>query len=211
MHYPFELPPLPYPYEALEPNIDSRTLHFHHDKHLQTYIDNLNKALEGHQRYYTWTVEELIAKSDELPQSIRTAVKNNGGGVFNHILYFECMRSPRDCQPCGAVRQAIESTWGDTATFLAKLKEAALGQFGSGWAWLVMDADGGLHIEKTPNQDIPPFAEFYPLLLVDVWEHAYYLQYQNLRAGYFDCWVPLINWKTVEERYEAGRSLIHKK
>lgn len=210
MHYPFKNPPLPYQYSALEPNIDSRTLHFHHDKHLQTYVDNLNKALEGHPQYQNWTLEELIAKNHELPDELRNPVKNNAGGVYNHILYFESMCSPNTCNPSGKLEQLIKDTWGSLDIFYAKLKEAALGQFGSGWAWLLMDVKGELHIKNTPNQDVPPFAEFYPLLLVDVWEHAYYLQYQNLRAGYFDCWVDLINWKNVEQRFETACTLAEK-
>ena len=194
-HYPFQLPPLPYAYDALEPYVDQETMHFHHDKHLKTYVDNLNKALEAHPEYHSWTLEDLLAKLSELPDSLRTAVRNNGGGVYNHDLYFDLMA------PTGqTIAPAVAKAFGDEETWKKQMKAAALGQFGSGFAWVVADQAGALSILALPNQDNPLSQGLTPILPLDVWEHAYYLKYQNLRADYVDNWFQVINWKAVEER-----------
>ena len=177
--YPFRLPELPYAYHALEPFIDQRTMYFHHDKHLKTYIDNLNKALEAYPEYQTWTLEELLTRLPELPEELRTPVRNNGGGVYNHEMYFHLMA------PAG---QPFST------------EVAALGQFGSGFAWLVLDTTGALKIIALPNQDNPLTIGLQPILPLDVWEHAYYLKHQNLRSDYIDDWFHVINWNAVEQR-----------
>lgn len=202
-HYPFSLQPLPYGYDALEPQISAETLHFHHDKHLQTYVDNLNKALENAPDLHNCSLEELLTCLDKIPEKIRTAVRNNAGGVYNHQLYFDAMGPAKDEKPCGALGEAIQSTFGSYDEWKKQMREAALAQFGSGWAWLVFDQKCGLHIVKTPNQDTP-LCSAKPILLVDVWEHAYYLQYQNRRAEYIDNWFSIIDWKKADSRYACG-------
>ncbi|MBU9743301.1 superoxide dismutase [Lachnospiraceae bacterium ASD3451] len=199
-HYPFTLPPLPYTYDALEPAIDMETLHFHHDKHFKTYVDNLNKALENHPEYHDWTLPMLLSRLDELPEDLQKPVRNNGGGVLNHAMYFDSMR-PGKNEPSGAVRFAIESQYGSIDHWKSEMKTAALGQFGSGYAWLVKDENQHLKVINLPNQDSPLTYGYCPLLLVDVWEHAYYLKYQNLRADYVDAWFGLINWDVVNSRF----------
>ena len=196
-HYPFTLPALPYAYDALEPYIDAETMHFHHDKHFQTYIDNLNKILEGYPEYHSWTLEQLLCRLNELPESIRTAVRNNGGGVYNHDLYFDMM-APGSQEIPSFVAKAFEGA----GTWKVKMKASALGQFGSGFAWLVMDDNGKLQIINLPNQDNPLSQGLYPLLPLDVWEHAYYLKYQNLRGDYIDNWFDVVNWAAVTQRYQ---------
>ena len=193
--YPFELPPLPYAYDALEPYIDQETMHFHHDKHMKTYVDKLNKALEPYAQYHHWTLERLLLQLDELPDSLKTSVRNNGGGVYNHDLYFTLM-APAGQQPLAEVAEAFdgEEQW------KAEMKAAALGQFGSGFAWLVSDGAGKLSIIALPNQDNPLSMGLYPILPLDVWEHAYYLKHQNLRGNYIDQWFHVINWEGVRER-----------
>lgn len=200
-HYPFTLQPLPYSYHELSPGLDEVTLQFHHDKHLQTYVDNLNKALEPHPKFHAWTLEELLVKNEVLPEEIRQPVKNNAGGVYNHEMYFQCMGKNRESQPEGAIAAAITADFGSFDEFKEKFKQEALNQFGSGWAWLIHDAKCGLHIIRLPNQDTPLPYHVYPLLLVDVWEHAYYLQYQNRRAEYLDHWFELVDWKKVGKKY----------
>ena len=193
--YPFELPELPYAYDALEPYIDKETMHFHHDKHLKTYVDNLNKALEGHPEYHSWTLERLLSDLDQLPEGMRTAVRNNAGGVYNHDLYFDLM-SPGDKE----LPSAIADAFGSGEEFKKQMKAAALGQFGSGFAWLVADGSGKLKVIALPNQDNPLSQGLRPILGLDVWEHAYYLKYQNLRGDYIDNWFHVIDWKTLAER-----------
>ncbi|HJB08151.1 MAG TPA: superoxide dismutase [Candidatus Enterocloster faecavium] len=197
--YPFSLPPLPYAYDALEPYIDRETMHFHHDKHMKTYVDNLNKALEPYPQYHHWTLERLLLQQDELPDSLKTSVRNNGGGVYNHDLYFSLM-APAGQQPLAGVTEAF----GGDEQWKAQMKSAALGQFGSGFAWLVSDSSGALSIIALPNQDNPLSLGFYPILPLDVWEHAYYLKHQNLRGDYIDQWFHVINWEGVKERM-SGR------
>ncbi len=201
-HYPFTLPPLPYGYDALLPELDERTLHFHHDKHFQTYVDNLNQLLERCPDAQDWPLERLIQEWCTLPEDLRQGVRNNAGGVYNHDLYFRTMApGPASGKtPAGPLEQAINRDFGSLHDLKQVLKTAALGQFGSGWAWLVTDADGNLSVQKTPNQDAP--LPLIPLTLVDVWEHAYYLGYQNRRGDYFESWWRLVDWPGISMRYE---------
>ena len=193
--YPFRLPELPYAYHALEPFIDQRTMYFHHDKHLKTYIDNLNKALEAYPEYQTWTLEELLTRLSELPEELRTPVRNNGGGVYNHEMYFHLMA------PAGQpFSTEVAEAFGGEDNWNRQMKAAALGQFGSGFAWLVRDTTGALKIIALPNQDNPLTIGLQPILPLDVWEHAYYLKNQNLRSDYIDDWFHVINWNAVEQR-----------
>lgn len=202
-NYPFTLQELPYSYDALSPVLGNETLHFHHDKHMNTYVDNLNKALEPHTEFHGLTLEELLTKLNELPQAAQTAVRNNGGGVYNHQLYFSTLTSPNsETKISSALQDAIDRDFGGFEKMIAELKQAALGRFGSGWAYVVTNKDGVLSICSTPNQDVPNLCEFVPLMTVDVWEHAYYLDYQNRRPDYFDAFISLINWDVVSKRYE---------
>lgn len=202
-NYPFTLQELPYSYDALSPVLGNETLHFHHDKHMNTYVDNLNKALEPHTEFHGLTLEELLTKLNELPQSAQTAVRNNGGGVYNHQLYFSTLTSPNtETKISSALQDAIDRDFGGFDKMIAELKQSALGRFGSGWAYVVTNKDGVLSICSTPNQDVPDLCEFVPLMTVDVWEHAYYLDYQNRRPDYFDAFISLINWDVVSKRYE---------
>ena len=202
MPYPYELRPLPYAYDALCPEIGEDTLHFHHDKHLKTYVDNLNKALEDCPDCQKTPLEDLLRTLDSLPEQKRTAIRNNGGGVYNHELYFDGMTPDKDQRPAGALAAAMEKAFGSYEDWKTKMKEAALGQFGSGYAFLVCDGSGAVSILKTANQDSPLTQGLYPLLCCDVWEHAYYLNYQNLRAAYVDAWFKVVNWRFVQQRYE---------
>ena len=193
--YPFELPVLPYTYDALEPYVDMETMHFHHDKHFKTYIDNLNKALAQYPEYHSWTLSTLLSRLSELPAALQTAVRNNGGGVYNHDLFFDLMTPEDQNMPT-----AISDAFGGEENWKQQMKAAALGQFGSGFAWLVCDSSGNLRILSLPNQDSPLSQGLYPILPLDVWEHAYYLKYQNLRGHYIDSWFHVINWNGVMER-----------
>jgi superoxide dismutase, Fe-Mn family len=194
---PFELPPLPYDYAALEPHIDEQTMRIHHDKHHQAYIDNANKALDGTE-WADSPVEEVLASLDELPEDIRTAVRNNAGGHANHTLFWEIMAPGAGGEPDGALAGAI----GDFSAFKDAFKQAAVGRFGSGWAWLVGDGSD-VAIVSTPNQDSPILEGKTPLLGLDVWEHAYYLNYQNRRPDYVDAWWNVVNWPEVARRFDA--------
>lgn len=200
-HWPFPLAPLPYAYNALEPSIDRRTLHFHHDKHLKTYLDNLNKALEPYPQYHDWSLTRLLLETHQLPEDIITPVRRNAGGVYNHQLYFSAMTCG-DSQPCPDILAAMARDFGTYYNWKRQMKQTAMEVFGSGWAWLVLDQGGKLKILPTANQDTPLPA--FPLLVVDVWEHAYYLQYQNRREEYLECWFKLINWQLVCRRYLRG-------
>lgn len=202
--YPFVVQPLPYDYDALTPILDERTLHFHHDKHYKTYVDNLNAALADYPELQKMNLKELLINLDRLPAAVQTAIRNNGGGVFNHELYFGTMRQPMGQMPEGALADAIDRDFGSYNQWKEQMKQAATSQFGSGWALLVTDKDGRLSILQTPNQNVPDLTQVTPILLVDVWEHAYYLQYQNLRAAYVDGWFNLIHWKKVERLYEEA-------
>lgn len=202
--YPFVMRTLPYEYDALMPVLDEETLRFHHDKHYKTYVDNLNNVLADYPQLQQMTLRELLTQLEELPPGVQTPIRNNGGGVFNHELYFDAMKSPMGQEPCGELAEAIARDFGSYAQWKEQMKKAALGTFGSGWAWLVSGREGKLSIVQTANQDVPDLNQYTPLFLVDVWEHAYYLQYQNRRADYVDGWFGLINWRKAQKRYEEA-------
>ncbi len=201
--YPFDLQALSYEYSALSPILGEETQHFHHDKHMSTYVENLNKALEPCEQLHGLSLEELLTKLNQLPESIQTAVRNNGGGVYNHQLYFSTINSAnKNTRPSTSLQAALDRDFGGVDAMLEKLKKAAMARFGSGWAYLVSDKEGKLSVCSTPNQDIPDLTQFVPLMTIDVWEHAYYLDYQNRRAEYVDKFIALIDWECVSERYE---------
>ncbi|MCM1327570.1 MAG: superoxide dismutase [Bacteroidales bacterium] len=200
--YPFVVRPLPYEYDALTPVLNEETLRFHHDKHYKTYVDNLNSVLSDYPELQKKSLKELLLHPDEIPMPARTAIRNNGGGVYNHELYFNSMRSPAGQMPEGELAEAIQRDFGSYRQWQEQMKQAAVSKFGSGWAWFLTDKDGNLSIVQTANQDIPDIGIYTPLFLVDVWEHAYYLQYQNRRADYVEGWFDLINWRKAEKRYE---------
>ncbi|MCM1187395.1 MAG: superoxide dismutase [Lachnoclostridium sp.] len=200
--YPFVVRPLPYEYDALTPVLNEETLRFHHDKHYKTYVDNLNSVLSDYPELQKKSLKELLLHPDEIPMPVRTAIRNNGGGVYNHELYFNSMRSPAGQMPEGELAEAIQRDFGSYRQWQEQMKQAAVSKFGSGWAWFLTDKDGNLSIVQTANQDIPDIGIYTPLFLVDVWEHAYYLQYQNRRADYVEGWFDLINWRKAEKRYE---------
>lgn len=202
--YPFVAKPLPYEYDALTPVLDANTLTFHHDKHYKTYVDNLNSALSDYPQLQKMSLRELLTNLDKLPQTIRTAIRNNGGGVYNHELYFDSMKCPVGQEPVGELAEAIVRDFGSYQQWKEKMKLAGVSKFGSGWAWLVSDDNGILTIQQTANQDVPDLELYTPIFLVDVWEHAYYLQYQNRRADYVEGWFSLINWKKAARRYEEA-------
>jgi Fe-Mn family superoxide dismutase len=199
----FALPPLPYDFSALEPHIDAQTMEIHHDRHHQAYINNLNAAIEKHPELGSKSIEELLSDLAAIPEDIRTVVRNNGGGHYNHSMFWEIMGPGAGGEPTGAVGAAISSAFGDYATFKETLTKAAVGQFGSGWGWLVKDASGKLSIFGRPNQDTPLSEGLTPVLGVDVWEHAYYLKYQNKRPDYVTAWFNTINWEAVNKRFGA--------
>lgn len=202
-HYPFELMPLPYEYEALEPYIDAQTLHYHHDKHLKTYVDNLNNALKDYPELHDVNLTTLLVNIEELPPAVQTAVRNNGGGVFNHNLYFSAMRSPMENnKPEGTLAERINKQYGSFEGFKNELASKSIGQFGSGYGWLVTDKDGNLDIVSTPNQNTPIGRYVMPLIPIDVWEHAYYLKYKNMRKDYVENWFKLANWDYLEQLYK---------
>ena len=196
----FLLPELKYSYDALEPHIDQLTMETHHSKHHQAYVDNLNKALEGHEKFQEMKIEDILKSLEELPENIRTAVRNNGGGHYNHTLFWDMMSANGVGKPEGELAKKIDEDLGGFDKFKEDFKKAALGQFGSGWAWLVLD-NGKLAIVSTPNQDNPISQGKKPLLGIDVWEHAYYLKYKNKRADYIDSWWNVVEWKKIEELY----------
>jgi superoxide dismutase, Fe-Mn family len=198
----FSLPPLPYPTDALEPAIDQKTMEIHHDKHHAAYVKNLNDALAKHPDLLALPIAELMARLGRLPSDVKTAVQNNGGGHYNHSLFWQWMAPHAGGEPGGNLGSAVASTFGDFAKFKLAFKDAALKRFGSGWAWLVKDG-GKLSIESTANQDTPLSSGKVPLLGIDVWEHAYYLKYQNRRPEYIDAWWSVVNWKGVAERFAA--------
>ena len=200
---PFKLPPLPYAFDALEPHIDARTMEIHHDKHHQAYITNLNKAVTDQPELAKKSVDDLVRGLATVPEAIRKAVQNHGGGHANHSLFWLCLTKNGGGQPKGAVAQAIDKSFGSFDKFKQKFTEAATKQFGSGWAWLSLDAGKKLVVESTANQDSPLAAGKTPLLGLDVWEHAYYLKYQNQRTEYIAAFYHVINWDFVAERYET--------
>jgi Fe-Mn family superoxide dismutase len=197
----FELPPLPYDFSALEPHIDAQTMEIHHDRHHQAYINNLTAAIAKHPELSDKTVEELLGDLNAIPEDIRAAVRNNGGGHYNHSLFWQIMGPDGGGDPTGPVGNAINSTFGDYASFKDALTKAAVGQFGSGWGWLVKDTSGNLAVFGRPNQDTPLSEGMQVILGVDVWEHAYYLKYQNKRPDYVAAWFNTINWDAVNKRF----------
>jgi Fe-Mn family superoxide dismutase len=201
---PFEVPPLPYDYNALEPHVDERTMQIHHDKHHQAYVDNANKALDGTE-WADKPVEEILRNLDKLPEDKRTAVRNNAGGHANHSLFWTVMGPGGGGQPSGELAAAIDEAFGGFDTFKEKLSQAAITRFGSGWGWLVSSA-GALEVTSTPNQDSPISDGKTPILGVDVWEHAYYLNYQNRRPDYVAAWWNVVNWGEVARRYAASKA-----
>jgi Fe-Mn family superoxide dismutase len=199
----FELPPLPYDKAALEPHIDATTMEIHHGKHHAAYVNNLNKALESAPELANLSIEELLRSLSNVPENIRTAVRNNGGGHANHTMFWQLMTPGGSSTPTGDVANAINAAFGSFDNFKAQFKAAAGGRFGSGWAWLVVAPDGSLSITSTPNQDTPLMDGQTPILGLDVWEHAYYLKYQNRRPDYVDAWWNVVNWDEVARRYAA--------
>lgn len=202
---PFSQSPLPYAYNALEPSIDARTMEIHYGKHHAAYVANLNKALEGHAELAKLSINELLQSLDKVPESIRTTVRNNGGGHANHEMFWQIMAPGQGGKPSGAVAQAIEKAFGTFDHFKTQFSDAAMKRFGSGWAWLVAAKDGSVSITSTPNQDTPVMEGKTPILGLDVWEHAYYLLYQNKRADYVAAWWDVVNWPKVNELYESAR------
>jgi Fe-Mn family superoxide dismutase len=201
----FELPSLPYPEDALEPHIDARTMSIHHDKHHAAYTNNLNSALEGHADLAGKSIEALLGDLNAVPEAIRTAVRNNGGGYANHNLFWETMGPNAGGEPTGDLATAINAAFGSFTAFKEQFAKAATTRFGSGWAWLYIGPDGKLAIGSTPNQDTPLMEGNTPLLGLDVWEHAYYLNYQNRRPDYISAWWNVVNWNAVAERYAAAK------
>ncbi|MCL2593354.1 MAG: superoxide dismutase [Defluviitaleaceae bacterium] len=201
-NYPFELTPLPYAYNALEPYIDEKTMELHHDKHLQTYITNLNVTLKDYPELHSWSLEQLLYYSNLLPSEIRTAVVNNGGGVYNHNLFFANLTNKQTKDvPTGILLQAINADFGSWEDFKKEFKRHCLSVFGSGYTWLAACSNGKVHIVNTQNQDtVLPF-NLYPIMLIDVWEHAYYLKHYNVRADYIDAWFNVVNILKAEENY----------
>ncbi|AJO22595.1 superoxide dismutase SodA [Weizmannia coagulans] len=200
----YTLPQLPYAYDALEPYIDKETMNIHHTKHHNTYVTNLNKALEGHDDLASKSVEDLISDLNAVPEEIRTAVRNNGGGHANHSLFWTLLSPNGGGEPKGALLDAINSKFGSFEKFKEQFAAAAAGRFGSGWAWLVVN-NGELEITSTPNQDNPLSEGKKPVLGLDVWEHAYYLKYQNRRPEYISAFWNVVNWDEVEKLYEAAK------
>lgn len=201
---PFTLPPLPYAYDALEPHIDETTMRIHHDKHHGGYVSKLNAALDSHPDLQAQSLEALLGDLTSVPDAIRTAVRNNGGGHANHSLFWEIMSPGGAKEPEGALAAAITGAFGGFDAFKEEFTAAAVGRFGSGWAWLSIDGAGTLTVESTPNQDTPLMVGRTPLLGCDVWEHAYYLHYQNRRPDYVAAWWNVVNWTNVAERFQSA-------
>jgi Fe-Mn family superoxide dismutase len=199
----FTLPPLPYDYAALEPHIDEQTMRIHHDKHHAAYVNNLNAALEGETALQSLSVEQLLTDLNRVPEGKRTAVRNNAGGHYNHTLFWELMAPGGASDPEGDLAAAIDKGFGGLASFKEQFAKACATRFGSGWGWLVRTADGKLAVESTPNQDAPIIDGKHPLLGCDVWEHAYYLKYQNRRPDYVTAWWSVVNWTVVASRFAA--------
>ncbi len=205
MKYPYSLPQLPYSYDALEPYIDAMTMEIHHTKHHQGYVNNLNNALEKYPQYHELELEEILKNLNQLPDEIKTAVRNNGGGHFNHSLFWEIMK-PGGSDPFGEIKEAIEKTFNSFEEFKKLFSETALKHFGSGWAWLVVDQSKNLKVYSLPNQDNPLMNGDIPIMGLDVWEHAYYLKYQNRRQEYIENWWNIVNWQKINENYKKTLS-----
>jgi len=201
----FSLPPLPYDYTALEPSVDEQTMHIHHDKHHAAYVTNLNAALEGLPELLAMPIDTLIGNLAQVPEAKRMAVRNNGGGHFNHTMFWEIMAPGGAPAPEGALAEAITAAFGGFDSFKEQFAKACVTRFGSGWAWLVVGKGGALSIESSPNQDSPVMEGRQPILGCDVWEHAYYLRYQNRRPDYVAAWWAVVNWTEVGRRFAAAR------
>ena len=202
----YELPPLPYPYDALEPHIDARTMEIHYTKHHGTYVTNVNKALEGHADLARKPIDQLLREINSVPQDIRQTVINNGGGHANHSLFWQMMAPKAGGKPTGPVADALQSVFGDFDKFKDLFTKAAMGRFGSGWAWVVLNQAGRLEIVSNGNQDSPYMQNQKPILGLDVWEHAYYLKYQNRRADYVAAWWNVVNWDAIGKLFAAATS-----
>lgn len=200
----FELPPLPYSFDALEPHIDAKTMEIHHGKHHAAYVSNLNAALEKHTELSGKSIEDLVRDPNSLPEDIRTAVRNNGGGHYNHSIFWQVMSPNGGGEPRGALASAISDKFGSFSSFKETFEKAGMGRFGSGWAWLGLQ-NGNLAVISMPNQDVPLMEGLTPILGVDVWEHAYYLKYQNRRAEYLSTWWNVVNWDEVVRRFEEAK------
>ena len=199
-YYPFVNLPFPYAYDALEPYIDEKIMHLHHDKHLQTYIDNLNKVLDAHPELQSLSLTELLKYLSRMPADVQQPIRNNGGGVYNHRFYFSLLLNPAPTEPFGKFAAEMNRTFGSFDTFKKAFKDMAISIFGSGYTW-VTACDGKIAIVNTPNQNNPLEQDLIPILAIDVWEHAYYLKHYNVRAEYIDQWFKIINWKQVEANY----------
>lgn len=197
----FEMIPLPYAYDALEPHIDAQTVELHYSKHHATYLKNLNGAIDKYPQFYDLKIEQILSDLNSLPEDIRMVVRNNGGGYYNHNIYWAVMGPNRGGEPVGKLASAISSTFGSFSALKEQVEKAGLTRFGSGWAWLSRRTDGGLVVHSTPNQDTPLAEGLHPIIGVDVWEHAYYLKYQNRRADYLANWWNLVNWEEAERRF----------
>jgi Fe-Mn family superoxide dismutase len=205
LHMAYTLPPLPYAFDALEPSIDARTMEIHHDRHHKAYVDNVNKALEAHPDLAALPVEKLIADLEKVPEAIRTVVRNNGGGHANHTLFWESLGKGKGGEPAGHLGEAVRSVFSSFENFKTALSDAAMKRFGSGWAWLSLDPKGKVLVESTANQDSPIMHGNVPLFGIDVWEHAYYLKYQNKRADYVAAIYDVIDWDAVGKRFAAHK------
>ncbi len=201
----YELPPLPYDYNALEPYIDTQTMQLHHDKHHQAYVTNLNNALQGQSQFDNMPIEDLMRNINQVPENIRTAVRNNGGGHVNHTMFWQIMKPNGGGEPTGDIASAINSTFGSFDAFKQQFNDAGAKRFGSGWAWLVTDQSGKLSVISTANQDSPFMDGLFPIMGNDVWEHAYYLKYQNRRPEYLAAWWNTVNWDEINKRFARAR------
>lgn len=204
LRFPYSLPALKYDYTALEPHVDAETMNIHHTKHHQAYIDTLNKTLQESPEYQKYTIEELLTNLEALPKSIRERVRNHGGGHFNHTLFWDLMSPQSSGQPTELIAHEIKKHFGTFESFREQFEKAAISRFGSGWGWLCLNKDKQLVVISTPNQDTPLAQGLYPILALDVWEHAYYLKYRNKRADYIGAWWNVVNWKHVEKLYHDG-------
>jgi superoxide dismutase, Fe-Mn family len=201
----YELPALPYDFSALEPYIDTQTMQIHHDKHHQTYVTNVNNALQGQDQLAAMSVDDLLRNISQVPDSIRTAVQNSGGGHSNHSMFWNIMKPNGGGEPTGDLASAIQQAFGSFDAFKTAFNDAGTKRFGSGWAWLVLDSNGKLQVISTANQDSPLMSGLYPVMGNDVWEHAYYLKYQNRRPEYLNAWWNVVNWDEVARRFAQGR------
>ena len=200
----FELEPLPYAYNALEPYIDEETMHLHHDKHAQAYVNNLNAAIQNAPEFGSIDIEDLMRRINDVPENIRIAVRNNGGGHANHSMFWKIMTPNGGGNPTGPIAEAINQAFGSFDAFKAAFNDAGLKRFGSGWTWLVADQNGKLSVISTANQDSPLMDGFYPIMGNDVWEHAYYLKYKNMRGDYLNAWWNVVNWDEINRRYQKA-------